>query len=53
MNNMRKRNPRIHKDSIHTEGAGKVSFSRGKNAYGARKDGKKQILKKKPKPQGW
>lgn len=44
---MTKRTPKIHKDSIHVEGAGKVTFSRGKNAYGARKDGKTQILKKK------
>ena len=41
---MRKRK---HKDSVHTEGMRKVSFSRGKNEFGARIDGKKQILKKK------
>lgn len=46
---MRKRKPRKHKDSVHTEGAGKVAFSRGKNGFGARVDGKKQILKKKVK----
>jgi hypothetical protein len=44
---MRRRKPRIHKDSVHTEGAGKVTFSRGKNDWGARVDGKKQVLKKK------
>lgn len=44
---MPKRKPKIHKDFVHVEGAGKVTFSRRKNAYGARKDGKKQILKKK------
>lgn len=44
---MTKRKPKIHKDSIHVEGVGKVTFSRGKNAYGARVDGKKQTLKKK------
>lgn len=44
---MRKRKPRVHKDSVHVEGSGKVAFSRGKNSFGARKDGKKQVLKKK------
>jgi len=46
---MRKRQKREHKDSVHVEGAGKVTFSRGKNEFGARIDGKKQVLKKKVK----
>lgn len=46
---MRKRKSRMHKDSVRVEGVGKVTFSRGKNAFGARIDGKKQVLKKKVK----
>ncbi len=42
-----KRQKREHKDSIHIPGAKKVTFSRGKNGFGAMIDGKKQILKKK------
>lgn len=44
---MRRTERRIHKDSVHVEGARKVTFSKGQNGLGARMDGKKQILKKK------
>lgn len=47
---MKRRQKREHKDSVHTEGSGKITFSRGKNSFGARVDGKKQVLKKKKKP---
>lgn len=44
---MRRTKTRVHKDSVYVEGARKVTFSRGQNGYGARVNGKKQILKKK------
>ena len=36
-----------HIDSVHIKNAGKITFSRGRNGFGARMDGKIQVLKKK------
>lgn len=37
----------VHKDSVRIKGAGVISFSKGRNSYGAKKDGKRIDLKRK------
>ena len=44
---IRRAKTKEHKDSTYAEGRRKVTFSRGNNGYGARVNGKKQVLEKK------
>jgi hypothetical protein len=49
MKGRRRNKTKEHKDSTYPEERRKVTFSKGRNASGARVNGKKQILKKKVK----